>query len=251
MEKITVGVFLLIVIGVYTTLKFLKIAIHPDLNNLLINLTSGMVVVFFTVWLVDSLIRKRKDKRLKDLNKEKVHWIVFSLNRLMFKILLKFNLISEKDIGKNYDFENAYEEFKKTSNIEAILKTIREKSIGLEKEKFEFLKSFYDETVKEIGFIRKQIEEIKPYPKPEIIEKVSDIARSCGFGDGANIITDIYLQHPEFKNLPDNAKFEKGLKALQEILFLDKTEVQIKEIFNSIILIRDATSKNELHCDIY
>ncbi|MBU1631007.1 MAG: hypothetical protein KJ648_04290 [Candidatus Omnitrophica bacterium] len=208
-----------------------------------------MVVVSLTIWGIDSLIRKRKDKKIKDINREKTYFITLSLNLLMYGILRKFNLISEQNGGKNHDFANAYEEFKKTANVEAILKVIHKKSISFDKQDFKFLKSFYKEISDRIGSIRKQIEDIKPYPKPEIIKKLSDITYLCIQGDVTikigTIIADTADTH---KSSDFEAKF---IKILQEHIYKDNFGTGIRDIFNKIISVRDSAFKNELYCDIY
>ncbi len=248
-------IILLILVVIYITLKLCKLDIHPDINSFFINLISGMVVVSLTIWGIDSLIRKRKDKKIKDINKEQAHIITSSLNVLMYRILLKFNLMSKEDGMKDIDFSNAYEEFKKTENTEAILKAIHEKLASWNKENVKFLKSFDKEILDSLSSVGKQIENIKPYPKPEIMEKISDIAYSLGIFNTTTEIADIYLQHPEFKNHPDNDKFEVGLKAVQESLYRDTTELRtesrIRDMFKKIIDIRNCAPKNELDYDIY
>lgn len=143
-------------------------------NNFLAGLIPNVLSILITIWIVDSLLRKREYEQLEVINKHKSEGIYSFINRLVWKILVHFDAMDEKagidEMAKTGDLDMEFALKKFLSLSENEVNEIFTKKFFTQVDHKKFSEDTKKLISKEVEIINKMIHEIHPLADLEIVD---------------------------------------------------------------------------------
>lgn len=247
--RIVIFLILLAFIVVILYLGTFNLYIPDDRRDFFINLFTEIIGIGVTVFLVDFLIRKGREKNITKINERASSWIRFTIDRFMFRILKKFNLVDNNDIGDALDFSGAFQKFKEFVSVDC-KDSFAGKLLPLNQESIEFTNKLIDEFMASFKGIGEKLKEIKPYPNPDILKAISeDCPYNLGVIGSQNMTKEKILNTFQKISPEEKKKSESFSKILLEISS-ETVAQKIIDIFEILITIRNKANDNMLSYDV-
>ena len=162
------------------------------LKEFFINLLPGSVAILIGILAINLLIEKDKNQSLKKINKSKLEYVEFSLNRFAFNLLEYLDIVSLEEPAISED---------KTINFSWARKRMAEKTMEIDDIFFKKMmassdrKKFIDEFIKILKKNGKSLtttlKEIFPHPNPSAMRLAQEIYSLAGGLSAVGVMSDI------------------------------------------------------------
>ena len=224
-------------------------------QDFLFNVLAEIFGVILTVFLVDYLLGKGKERKIKKLNQNQSKWVRVALDNLAFTLLDSCKLIEQNErlryLGNNLDYGITFEKFKNAETHDRIFDYLLNKIETLDLVSQEEVEGL-SKNIAECGQgISKSLEKIKRYPDPELLQVGEVVSYACGSLSGVNTIKLAYFETVADKMQgEEKEKFEAGIKAVIGLGFVDVAKPNFKKAILEVIRVRELAHANNLEFNL-
>ncbi|QQR55444.1 hypothetical protein IPG41_02720 [Candidatus Peregrinibacteria bacterium] len=251
---------MLVLIAICT---FFIVRIHPepfDVDywvNFLTGILTNLIVVGIALFIFDKILANGRDSQLRQINQARAEFIVFEMNRFLFKLLVGLKLIDKQEYFKgevaNSDrdvFSDVLPIFQEKVNTGALSASLKDAMEKHPKFILNFLSKLTEETFDRL--IRK-LEEIYPQPKPELMEMGRFMRASVGYFDSQKPFlapTKTTFKGMSQKAQRDIRKMLTDHASAFKIISFTVVEPQLNKLLYDVLTLRSAAIENRLHLSI-